>query len=59
MDENAKLLLELTRKQESRTDHEPVMHDVNSLLEEGRKRVYTAEGQKLVEAAQRRSSEKT
>ena len=51
MDENAKLVLDLTRNQSHVPEREPVAYDVKSLLEEGRRRVYTAEGQKLIDAA--------
>ena len=53
MDENTKLLLELTQRQQPPPERDPVSHDVQSLLEEGRKRVFTPEGQKLVDTAGR------
>jgi hypothetical protein len=59
MDENTKLLLELTRKQQSTSERDPILHDVKSLLEEGRKRIYTPEGQKVVDAARRNENEKS
>jgi hypothetical protein len=59
MDDNLKLLLDLAQKKRSNGEGEPIMQDVKSLLEEARKRVYTAEGQKLVDSARRINEKKT
>jgi hypothetical protein len=50
MDENTKLLVDLTCRDQTALEREPVSHDVISLLEEARKRAYTPEGARLVEA---------
>jgi hypothetical protein len=54
MDENTKLLLELTQRQAPPPpEREPICYDVETLMEETRKRMYTPEGARLVEALRR------
>jgi hypothetical protein len=56
MDESTKLLVDLSRREPPPSNHEPLRYDVRSLLEEGRNRIYTNDGQRLVAACRETDS---
>ncbi len=56
MDKNTELLLDLTKNQQAPPQGEPVTYDVKTLMEEAAQRIYTREGQRLVEAVRCRAA---
>ena len=53
MDQNTRLILELARSSAVQPEEEPMLYDLKSLLEEGRKRILTPEGERLIREAKR------
>lgn len=53
MDDNTRLIMELARSSENQTEEEPMLYDLQTLLENERKRMLTPEGERLIREARR------